>query len=272
MSFFLDAFSYTFMRNALIGGALISLCAGLLGVCLVLKRFSMIGDGLSHVGFGALAIGAAAGVAPLKAAIPIVIVAAIFLLRINESSKLNGDAAIALISTASLAVGIVVASLTGGMNIDLNNYMFGSILAMKTEYVIICAVISVIAALIYFVMYRYIFATSFDETFAKATGIKTGVYTAIIAVLTAVITVIGMQMMGALLMSSFIIFPALTTMRICKSFKGTVIFSCVMAVISFSIGLFISFVLNTPAGATIVLVDLLIYFCVLGGSKIKSIS
>lgn len=269
MSLFLDAFSYTFMRNALIGGVLISLCAGLLGVCLVLKRFSMIGDGLSHVGFGALAIGAAAGVAPLKVAIPVVIIAAVCLLRINESSRINGDAAIALISTASLAVGIVTASLTGGMNIDLNNYMFGSILAMKTQYVIICAVVSVVAAMLYFVMYHRIFATAFDETFAKATGIKTGVYTAAIAVLTAVITVIGMQMMGALLMSSFIIFPALTTMRVCKSFKGTVLFSALTAVLSFLIGLFVSFTLNTPAGATVVLVDLAIYLAVVLVSKIR---
>lgn len=259
MSLFIDAFSYTFMRNALIGGALISLCAGLLGVCLVLKRFSMIGDGLSHVGFGALAIGAAAGVAPLKVAIPVVIIAAVFLLRLNESSKLSGDSAIALLSTASLAVGIVVASLSGGMNIDLNNYMFGSILAMKTEYVIICAVVCAVAVLLYLLMYHRIFATTFDETFAKATGVKTKIYTSVIAVLTAVITVLGMQMMGALLMSSFIIFPALTTMRVCKSFKGTVVFSCILAVLSFSAGLFISFALNTPAGATIVLVDLVIY-------------
>lgn len=255
------------MRNALVGGILISLCAGLLGVCLVLKRFSMIGDGLSHVGFGALAIGAAAGVAPLRFAVPIVIVAAIFLLRINESSKLNGDAAIALLSTASLAVGIVTASLTGGMNIDLNNYMFGSILAMKSEYVAVCAAVSVFAALLYFIMYHRIFATSFDETFAKATGIKTGLYTAVIAVLTAIITVVGMQMMGALLMSSFIIFPALTTMRICKSFKGTVIVSSLFAVLSFLIGLFISFIFNTPAGATVVLVDLVIYIAVTVFSK-----
>lgn len=270
MSFFTDAFSYAFMRNALIGGVLISLCAGLLGVCLVLKRFSMIGDGLSHVGFGALAIGAAAGVAPLKVALPVVIIAAVFLLRINESSRVNGDAAIALLSTASLAVGIVVASLTGGMNIDLNNYMFGSILAMKKEYVIICVIMSAIAVLLYFVMYHRIFATTFDETFAKATGLKTGAYTAVIAILTAVVTVVGMQMMGALLMSSFIIFPALTTMRICKSFKSTVIISSVLAVVSFLTGLFISFMLNTPAGATVVLVDLVIFIFVTVFSRIKT--
>ena len=269
MTLFNDIFSYAFMRNAVIGGALISLCAGLLGVCLVLKRFSMIGDGLSHVGFGALAIGAAAGVAPLKVAIPVVILAAILLLRINESSKINGDAAIALVSTASLAVGIVVASFTGGMNIDLNNYMFGSILAMKREYVIISAVMTAVVALVYFIMYHRIFASTFDETFAKATGLRTDIYTVITAVLTAVITVLGMQMMGALLMSSFIIFPALTSMRLCRSFRGTVAFSLVFALVSFFCGLLISFSMNTPAGATVVLVDLAIYVsaCALTGIK-----
>lgn len=267
MSFFSDVFSYAFMRNALLGGTLISLCAGLLGVCLVLKRFSMIGDGLSHVGFGALAIGAAAGVAPLKVAIPVVIIAAVCLLRINEKSRINADAAIALISTASLAVGIVVASMTGGMNIDLNNYMFGSILAMRSEYVVICAVVAVFVAAFYFFLYHRVFASSFDETFAKATGIKTRLYSGAVAVLTALITVVGMQMMGALLMSSFIIFPALTSMRLCKSFKGTVILSSFLAVGGFLVGLFTSFALNTPAGATVVLIDLLLYIIACGFRK-----
>lgn len=269
LSTFFDAFSYAFMRNALIGGALISLCAGLLGVSLVLKRFSMIGDGLSHVGFGALAIGAAAGIAPLKVAIPVVIIAAILLLRINENSHINGESAIALISTASLAVGIVVASFTGGMNIDLNNYMFGSILAMKKEYVVVCIILCAVIGIMYFILYHRIFATTFDETFAKATGVKTDVYTSVIAVLTAVTIVLGMQMMGALLMSSFVIFPALTAMRICKSFKGTVIISCIEAVISFVIGLFLSFTLNTPAGATVVLVNLAVYIFVCFIGKLK---
>jgi len=269
MTLISDVFGYTFMRNALLGGTLISLCAGLLGVCLVLKRFSMIGDGLSHVGFGALAIGAALGVAPLKVAIPVVIVAAILLLRINQSSHVNADGAIAMVSTASLAIGIVVASLTGGMNIDLNNYMFGTILAMKNEYVLISFVLCIISLAVYFILYHRIFATTFDEVFAKATGLKTNIYTGIIAVLTAVVTVVGMQMMGALLMSSFIIFPALTSLRICKGFKGTVICSCFLAVISFLIGLFTAFAFNTPTGATVVLTDLSIYFLVTAISKLK---
>lgn len=255
----IDALGYTFMRNALFGGMLISLCAGILGVSLVLKRFSMIGDGLSHISFGALAIGAAAGVAPLKIAIPIVIVAAILLLRINEKSRISGDSAIAVISTGALAVGIIASSVNGGVNIDLNNYMFGSILAMKKEYVIIALVMTLVVLLMYFLLYNRIFSITFDESFAVTTGIKTGIYTSIIAVLTAVTIVVGMQMMGALLMSSFVVFPTLISMRICKSFRMTVVSSVIVAIICFTTGLFISFSLNTPPGATVVCVDLIMY-------------
>ncbi len=263
-----QAFSYTFMRNALLGGVLISLCAALLGVSLVLRRFSMIGDGLSHVGFGAIAIAAAAGVAPLKIAVPIVMVAAVCLLRINESGRINGDSAIAVISTGSLAVGIIAASLSGS-NVDLNGYMFGSILAMKSSYVAISAVLTFVVVLMYILLYNRIFSMTFDENFAKATGQKTKIYTTVIAVLTAVTVVVGMQMMGALLMSSFIIFPAMTAMRLCKSFKSTVIVSAAISVVTFTLGLFISFYMNTPAGATVVAVDLILFIVAGTTSKIR---
>lgn len=253
-----QVFNYTFMKNALIGGVLISLCAALLGVCLVLRRFSMIGDGLSHVGFGAIAIAAAAGVAPLKLAVPIVMIAAVCLLRISENGRINGDSAIAVISTGSLAVGIIAASLSGS-NVDLNGYMFGSILAMKTSYVVISAVLTAVVVTMYVLLYNRIFAMTFDESFAKAVGQKTRVYTTVVAVLTAVTVVVGMQMMGALLMSSFIIFPAMTAMRLCKSFKSTVIVSAVISVATFVFGLFVSFYMNTPAGATVVATDLILF-------------
>lgn len=262
-----EAFSYSFMRNALIGGSLISLCAALLGVCLVLRRFSMIGDGLSHVGFGAIAVAAAAGVAPMKIAVPIVMVAAVCLLRINESGKMNGDSATAVISTASLAIGVIAASLSGS-NVDLNNYMFGSILAMKSSYVAVSAVLTVIILLMYLLLYNRIFAMTFDESFSKAIGQNTNMYTTLIAVLTAVTVVVGMQMMGALLMSSFIIFPSLIAMRVSKSFKSTVIASAVISVVTFTLGLFISFYLNTPAGATVVAVDLVLFIAVSAASKL----
>ena len=254
-----EAFDYAFMRNALMGGVLLSLCAGLLGVYLVLKHFSMIGDGLSHVGFGALAIGAAAGVAPLKIAVPVVIVAAVLLLRLNENSRLKGDSAIALVSTGALAVGVMASSLNGGTNIDLNNYMFGSILAMKSSYVAVCLIMTSVIVLMYFLMYNRIFAVTFDETFSRATGTNTGAYTTVIAILTAITIVVGMQMMGALLMSSFIIFPALSALRVCRSFRGTLTVSALLSVVSFVTGLFVSFTLDTPAGATVVVTDIVIF-------------
>ncbi len=258
LNYISEAMSYTFMRNALIGGVLISLCAALLGVCLVLKRFSMIGDGLSHVGFGAIAVAAAAGVAPLKFAVPIVMIAAVCLLRINESRRINGDSAIAVISTGSLAIGVIAASLSGS-NVDLNNYMFGSILAMKSSYVLISAVLTAVVLVMYLFLYNKILSMTFDEGFSKATGQKTQVYTTMIAVLTSVTVVVGMQMLGALLMSSFIIFPALIAMRVSKSFKSTVIASAIISIVTFTLGMFISFYMNTPAGATVVLVDLILF-------------
>ncbi len=215
---FNEIFSYHFMTRAIIGGLLVSLCSALLGVPLVLKRYSMIGDGLSHVGFGALAIAAAVNVAPLALAVPVVIAAAFLLLRINQSSRIKGDAAIALISSSALAIGVAVVSVTTGMNTDVSNYMFGSILSLSRADAILSIVLSVIVLLMFVLLYPRIFAVTFDETFARATGTKSELFNTVIAVLTAVTVVIGMRMMGALLISSLIIFPALTAMRLCRSF------------------------------------------------------
>jgi zinc transport system permease protein len=263
MSLILEMLSYPFIVRAMVGGILISLCAALLGVSLVLKRYSMIGDGLSHVSFGALSIAVAFGWAPLKLSIPVVTLAAFFLLRLTENSKVKSDAAIAMISAASLATGIVVTSLTTGMTTDVSSYMFGSILAMSKEDVYFSAVLSVIVLGLYLFCYNKIFAVTFDENFAKATGVCVGLYNVLIAVLTALTIVLGMQMMGAMLISSLIIFPALTAMRVFKSFRSVVICSGVLAVVCFCIGLTLSYALSTPAGASVVLVDLAAYilFC-----------
>lgn len=251
-----EIFEHTFMLRALIGGILISLCAALLGVSLVLKRYSMIGDGLSHTGFGALAIGAAAGLPPIEFAIPIVIVAAFLLLRISENAKIKGDAAIALISTGALAIGITVTSLSG-VNIDIESYLFGSILALSDSDIVLCVIVCVIVTAMFIIFYNKIFAVTFDENFSKAIGMKAGVYNVIIALLTALTTVIGMKLMGTLLISSLMIFPAVISMRICSRFKTVVISSAVISVIGFFIGLCISFYCSTPAGASIVLVNML---------------
>ena len=265
----IEMLSYPFMTRAFLVGSMVALCSALLGVSLVLKRYSMIGDGLSHVGFGAMAIAAAMNAAPLTIAIPVVIVAAILLLRISGNAKIKGDAAIALISTTSLAVGVMVISLTTGMNTDVYNYMFGSILAMSAEDVKLSLVLSVFVLILFIVFYHKIFAITFDETFARATGVKAGVYNTLIAVLTAVTIVLGLRMMGALLISSLIIFPALTSMRVCRTFKSVIINAAVISVVCLIAGVTLSYVAATPAGASVVLANLvmMVLYTVVGAVK-----
>lgn len=254
-----ELFSYPFIVRAIIVGILVSLCASLLGVSLVLKRYSMIGDGLSHVGFGSLAAATAMNVAPLAVSVPVVVLAAFLLLRLTDNSKIKGDAAIALISTSSLAVGVIVISLTTGMNTDVCNYMFGSILAMSKNDVQLSIILSVVVLLLFVIFYNKIFAVTFDETFAKATGIKTDLYNMLIALLTAITIVLGMRMMGVLLISSLIIFPALTSMRVCKKFKTVTFNSAAVSIICFFIGIVISYQFTTPTGASIVIVNIIAF-------------
>ena len=251
-----EMFSYPFLVRAMIGGICISLCASLLGVSLVLKRYSMIGDGLSHVSFGALSIAVAFNWAPLAVSIPVVAAAAVLLLRITGNGKIKSDAAIAMISAGSLAVGIIVTSLTTGMTTDVSSYMFGSILAMSREDMYLSVVLSVIVLGMFVICYNKVFAVTFDESFAKATGVRVSAYNLLIAVLTAITIVLGMRMMGAMLISSLIIFPALTSMRVFKSFKGVVWSSGILSVICFCIGMTASYLCSTPAGASVVLVNL----------------
>lgn len=269
LSILAEMFSYTFLVRAVIVGFLVSLCAALLGVSLVLKRYSMIGDGLSHVGFGALAIATSLGLAPLTVSIPVVVLAAFFLLRLSENSQIKGDAAIALISTSSLAIGVVVIALTTGMNTDVCNYMFGSILAMSKADVWLSMVLSVIVLILFVLFYNKIFAVTFDETFSRAVGTKAGVYNMLIAILTAVTIVLGMRMMGAMLISALIIFPALTSMRLCKTFKSVVICSAIVSVTCFFIGVVLSYWYSLPTGASVVLVNIamLLIFSAIGALK-----
>ena len=255
----IEIFSYSFMTRAVIVGILVSLCSALLGVTLVLKRYSMIGDGLSHVSFGALAIAAALNMAPLAVSVPIVIVAAFFLLMITENSSVNGDAAIAIFSSSALAVGIIVTSVTSGINADVCNYMFGSILAMSNTDVYISVTLSVIVIFLYVLFYNRIFAVTFDETFGKATGVPVHFYNLLIAVLTAVTIVLGMRIMGALLISSLIIFPSLSAMRVFRHFRGVIIFAAILSVVCFFAGIVISYVASIPVGASVVAVNLFVF-------------
>ena len=267
MNIITEMLSYPFLVRALFGGLLVSLCASLLGVSLVLKRYSMIGDGLSHVSFGALSVALAMGWSPLKVSIPVVVLAAFFLLRITENSKIKSDAAIALISASALAIGIIITSLTTGMTTDVSSYMFGSILAMSREDVRLAGVLCLVVLGLFVLCYNKIFAVTFDESFAKATGVRVGVYNIVIAVLTAVTIVLGMRMMGALLISALIIFPALSAMRVCKSFKSVIIFAACISVFCFLVGLLVSYLFNTPTGATVVIADLAVFLlCCIAGA------
>jgi len=246
------------MTRAFIVGILISLCASLIGVSLVLRRNSMIGDGLSHVGFGAFAIASILGFAPLEFAIPIVIIVSFFILKLNDS-KMHGDAKIALISASSLAIGTFAISVTKGVNTDINNYLFGSILSINETDVIVSVILSILVVLLYVVSYNKIFAITFDEIFANGIGINTNLYNMIFASLCSIVVVLGMRLMGSLLISSLIIFPTLSSMQIFKNFKSVVLSSVFIGVISFIIGLIISYNYEVPTGATIVIVNLMVF-------------
>ena len=262
----LTMFSFPFMQRALVAGVLVSLCAALLGVSLVLKRYSMIGDGPSHVSFGALAIAVALGVTPLWFSIPVVILAAFLLLRVADNPRWNSDAAIAAMSASSLAIGILVISRTTGMTTDVDNYLFGSVLAMSKTDVALSVVLCLAVLVLFILFYHKLFAVTFDESFSRATGLKVERYNTLLAILTALTIVLGMRMMGAMLISSLVIFPALTAMRLFRSFRGVVVCAAVTSVVCFCAGLTISFAFSTPVGATVVAADLAVFLasCLIG--------
>ena len=262
MSNIIEMFSYSFMIKALIVGVLISLCASLIGVSTVLRKNSMIGDGLSHVAFMTFALATILHASPLYFSIPIVIVVSFLILRLNSSNKIHGDSMIALVSASSLAIGTFLISITKGVNIDINNYLFGSILGVDIVDVIVSIILTVIVLFLYLVFYNKIFAITFDETFSKSIGIKTNVYNAVFAVLCSLVVVVGMRLMGSLLISSLIIFPALISMQIFKKFKSVVISSVIISVLTFILGLIVSYLFSTPTGATVVIVNIIIFIIV----------
>ena len=265
-----EMLSFSFINRAIIVGTLVSLCAALLGVSLVLKRYSNIGDGLSHVGFGITTVAVGLGAtSTLPIAIPAVIIVAILLLKVGNNHKIKSDSAIAIISSSALAIGVAVTSVTTGLNTDVCNFMFGSILAMSISDVILSIIVSILVLILFVIYYRKLFAVTFDEDFSKAVGLKTGRYTNLIAILTAVVIVVGMRMMGTLLISSIIIFPALTAMRLCKSFKKVVVTSAIISVVCFLVGIYFSYVYNISAGAMIVIVNLIAFIIFTLIDKIK---
>ena len=267
---------YPFVRYALIVGVLIALCSSLLGVTLVLKRFSFIGDGLSHVAFGAMAIAAVLEFSnEMMLVLPVTVVSAVLLLRTGKNTKIKGDAAIAMISVAALAFGYLIMNIfstSSNLTGDVCSTLFGStsILTLTLAEVWICAILSVMVVAVFVIFYNRIFAVTFDEDFAKATGTKTDAYNLMIAVVIAVIIVLAMNLVGSLLISALVIFPALSAMRLFNSFKRVTVCSAVLSVISAFSGIIISILAGTPVGSTIVAVDAAVFaLCYLVGSFVS---
>ena len=255
-------FQYPFVRYALIVGILIALCSSLLGVTLVLKRFSFIGDGLSHVAFGAMAVASVLNFTNnMVFILPVTILCAILLLRTGQNTKIKGDAAIAMISVGALAIGYLLMNIFAtGPNLsgDVCSTLFGStsILTLTKEQMVLCCVLSVIVVLVFILFYHKIFCVTFDETFAKATGMNTDFYNLLIAVITAVIIVLAMNLVGSLLISALVIFPALSAMRMFRTFLKVTICSAVLSVTCALVGILVSVLAGTPVGSTIVVTDM----------------
>lgn len=265
-------FSYPFVRYALIVGMLIALCSSLLGVTLVLKRFSYIGDGLSHVAFGALAIATVFDLTNTSLVVmPVTVAAAILILRTGQNPKIHGDAAIAMLSVGALAIGYLVMHLfstSANISGDVCSTLFGStsILTLTKAEVWLCVMMSVVVVALFILLYNRIFAVTFDENFAKATGVSTNTYNMLIAVITAVIIVLAMNLVGSLLISALIIFPALSAMRVISNFKGVIIYAAVISVFCALFGIVLSILFSTPVGSTIVAANIVMFAlnCVVG--------
>jgi len=264
-----EMLSFNFMVRAVIVGLLVSLCAALLGVNLVLKRYAMIGTALSHVGFAAMAIAGVVEFAPLTVSIPVVVAAAFLLLRLNENSKIKGDSAVALVSTSSLAIGVLVVSATTGLTLHICNVMFGSIFAITQDDMYLSIVLGIVVLSLFVLFYKQLFAVTYDEDFAKATGTNVELYKSLLAILTAITVVLGMQMMGALLISALTLLPALSAMRLCKRFLSVVITAAVIGVVCFAIGITASFWLDLPPGPCVVAVNLVIFVAFSGIAFVK---
>ena len=270
-----EYFSYPFVWYALIVGVLIALCSALFGVVLVLKRFSFIGDGLSHVAFGALAIATVVNVTNnMLIVLPITVICAILLLKTGQNTKIKGDAAIAMLSAGALAVGYLIMSLfSGSGNVagDVCSTLFGSfsIITLSTWEVALCIALSLAVITLFILFYNRIFAVTFDEDFARASGIRASIYNLLIAVVTAIIIVLAMNLVGSLLISALVIFPALASMRVCKTFKRVVVLSTIISALSAIVGIFSAIIFSTPVGPTIVVCNILAFFICFIVGKIR---
>lgn len=265
MTLLMEYFQYPFVRYALIVGVLIALCSALMGVTLVLKRFSFIGDGLSHVAFGAIAVASVLDLGnDMLFVLPVTVACAVLLLRMGQNARIKGDAAIAMLSVGALAIGYLLMNLfstSTNLSGDVCSTLFGStsILTLTRQEVWLCVALSIVVVTVFLLFYHKIFAVTFDETFARATGVKVGVYNLLIAVIIAVIIVLAMNLVGSLLVSALVIFPALSAMRLFRSFASVTVCSAVLSVVCAAAGIIISILAGTPVGSTIVAVDILAF-------------
>jgi zinc transport system permease protein len=255
----LDFLHYEFILRALITGSFIALVCSLLGVLLVLRRFSLIGDGLAHVTFGSVAIGLLLKQHPVYISIPIVMLSSLGILKLTEKARLYGDAAIGIISSLGIAGGILIASIAGGFNVDLFSYLFGNILAISKAEVLASIALSIVVLVIILLFYNEHFSTTFDEEFAKVSGINTKKINSMLVLLTGITVVLAMKVVGIMLTSALLILPAVTALQIAKSFKNAMVISSIVAIASVSIGIYFSLMLNLPTGATIVMINLLAF-------------
>ena len=265
MTQLIEALSYPFVQRAIAAGVMISLCAALLGVILVLKQYSLIGHGLGDVGFASTSLAVALGLPVMAVAIPIVVIAACLIMFWSQRSKTGGDTAIGMVATGALSIGVIITAMSSGFNVDVNGY----ILAMSREDVLFSVVLSIVILVLFVVFYNRLFLITFDENFAKASGIRVGFYQFLIALLTALTVVMGMRMMGSLLISSLIIFPAVIARKLVVSFKAVAVLSVFLSVICFLAGLILSFEMNLPTGASIVIINLIVLIAVTILNKLR---
>lgn len=255
ISLIIEAVRYDFILKALLVGSLIAVCCSFLGIFLVLKKYSMIGDGLAHVSFATIAIALLLSFSPLFVSIPLVILSSFLILKLNEKADLHGDAAIGLVSSFALALGVLISSVAKGFNVDLFSYLFGSILVIGNTEVVLSVVLSVVVIAVIFYFYNNLFAITYDEEFAKVIGLNTKAFNYLISVLTSITIVLGIRVVGTMLISSLIIFPTVTALQVARGFKSTILVSAVVSVLCVIIGVFLSFILNLPTGATIVMLN-----------------
>ncbi|MEI7579912.1 MAG: metal ABC transporter permease [bacterium] len=255
----IEIFQYGFMQRAFLAGSFIAMTCAVLGMFLVLRKMSLIGDGLSHVSFGAIALGLFLGIYPIYIAIPIAIIGSLIILKISQQAKVYGDAAIGMVSSVGIASGVILAGLSKGFNVDLFSYLFGNILAISTTEVVMAMILSGFVLFLIYLFYWELFSISFDEEYAQASGINTGFINALLAILAAITVVLSVKVVGIMLVSALLIFPAVTALQLAKRFQTTIFFAMVIALLSVIIGIILSFSFNLPTGAMIIILNAILF-------------